>query len=185
METRQLKAPKGANKKKRIIGRGTGTGKGGTAGRGHKGQNSRSGGGVRPGFEGGQMPLYRRLARRGFSNYPFKKEYTIINLVDLEKKFTEGETVNTASLKEKGLLKKVRLPVKILGKGEITKKLTVEVAKISGGAREKIEKAGGTVSASEMKKEEQQEAKPKKAKSEKAEKVEEKESENSDTMEKK
>jgi len=176
MEARQLKAPKGANKKKRIIGRGTGTGKGGTSGRGHNGQNSRSGGGVRPGFEGGQMPLYRRLARRGFSNYPFKKEYAIINLIDIESKFTEGETVNTATLKEKGLLKKVKLPVKLLGNGEITKKLTIEVAKISASAREKIEKAGGTVTATEKKQEEPQTEKPKKTepKKAKAEKAEDK-----------
>ncbi len=144
-----LYAPKGANKKKRIVGRGSSSGRGTTAGRGNKGQQSRSGGKTYVGFEGGQMPLYRRIARRGFSNYPFKKEYLVLNLCDLELKFSDGETVNTATLSEKGMINKNAKPlVKILSNGDITKKLTVEVAKVSSSAKEKIEKAGGTVSVS-------------------------------------
>ncbi|MCM1321507.1 MAG: 50S ribosomal protein L15 [Bacteroides sp.] len=143
-----LKAPQGANKKKRIVGRGSSSGRGTTAGRGNKGQQSRSGGKVYIGFEGGQMPLYRRIAQRGFSNYPFRKEYAVFNLKDLESKYSDGETVNMESLVLKGLLRKTKLPVKILGDGEISKKLTVSVDKVSASAKEKIEKAGGTVTVS-------------------------------------
>ncbi len=139
-----LHAPKGATKNKKRLGRGIGSGRGKTAGKGHKGQNARSGGGVRPGFEGGQMPLFRRIARRGFSNYPFKVVYAIVNLEDLDG-FAAGEKVTKESLVEKGLLKKRCGLVKILGKGEISKKLEVEIDKVSASAREKIEKAGGTV----------------------------------------
>ena len=92
----ELKAPKGANKKKRIVGRGNG-GRGGTCGRGDKGQNARSGGGVRPGFEGGQMPLYRRIARKGFSNSPFKKDVLVLNVGELNQKFTNGDTISMAT----------------------------------------------------------------------------------------
>lgn len=140
-----LTAPQGANKKRKIVGRGSSSGLGSTAGKGNKGQQSRSGGKTYIGFEGGQMPLYRRIARRGFSNYPFKKEYACFNLVDLEEKFNDGETVNSKSLKEKGLLNKTVDGIKILGNGDITKKLTVEVDKISASAKEKIEKAGGSI----------------------------------------
>ena len=140
----QIKAPVGANKKKTIVGRGTGS-KGRTSGRGHDGQNSRSGGGTRPGFEGGQMPLYRRIAHRGVSNYPFKKEYTVLNVSKLESKFKDGEIVNEGTLREKGLLKGKNGLVKILGDGEIKAKLDVQVEKVTSGAREKIEKAGGKV----------------------------------------
>lgn len=140
----QIKAPVGANKKKSIVGRGTGS-KGRTAGRGRDGQNSRSGGGTRPGFEGGQMPLYRRIAHRGFSNYPFKEIYTVINVSKLEEKFKDGDVVNEDSLREKGLLKGKKSLVKILGDGEITIKLDVQVKKIAKSAKEKIEKAGGKV----------------------------------------
>ncbi|HOJ99421.1 MAG TPA: 50S ribosomal protein L15 [Termitinemataceae bacterium] len=139
-----LHAPEGANKKGRRVGRGQGSGRGTTAGRGNKGQKSRSGGKTYVGFEGGQMPLYRRLAQRGFSNYPFKKEYQVVNLARLEAVYNNGETVDVASLIQKGLVKKAA-PVKILGTGEITKKLEVKVDAISGSAKEKIEKAGGTV----------------------------------------
>ncbi len=145
----QLHAPAGANRKKIIVGRGQGSGIGGTAGKGNKGQQSRSGGKTYPGFEGGQMPLYRRLAHRGFCNTPFAKKYAIVNLIDLESHYENGETVNTETLIKKGLVKKV-LPVKLLGKGEFSKKLTVEVAKVSQSAKEKIEKAGGTVTATEQ-----------------------------------
>jgi large subunit ribosomal protein L15 len=140
-----LTAPQGANKKKKIVGRGSSSGRGTTAGRGNKGQQSRSGGKTYVGFEGGQMPLYRRIARRGFSNYPFKKEYVCFNLTDLEAKFADGETVNYETLRAKGLVNKVIDGVKILGNGDVTKKLNIEVEKISASAKEKIERAGGTV----------------------------------------
>jgi len=140
----QIKAPVGANKKKSIVGRGTGS-KGRTAGRGHDGQNSRSGGGTRPGFEGGQMPLYRRIAHRGFSNYPFKEIYTVINVSRLAEKFKDGDVVNEKSLRAKGLLKGKKSLVKILGNGDINIKLDIQVKKITNGAKEKIEKAGGKV----------------------------------------
>ena len=145
-----LNAPYGANKKKKIVGRGQGSGLGSTAGRGNKGQQSRSGGKVYVGFEGGQMPLYRRIAIRGFSNYPFKKEYAIFNLSELELKFADGETVNAESLGAKGLLKK-NLPIKVLGNGEITKKLTFSIDKVSASAKAKIEKAGGKIVSCENK----------------------------------
>jgi large subunit ribosomal protein L15 len=140
----QLHAPKGANKKKVIVGRGQSSGLGTTAGRGNKGQNSRSGGKTYPGFEGGQMPLYRRLAHRGFDNSQFAVKFAIVNLFDLESHYENGETVDAESLIKKGLVKKI-LPLKLLGKGEITKKLTVKVDKISASAKEKVEKAGGSV----------------------------------------
>lgn len=143
-----LSAPQGANKKKRIVGRGSSSGRGTTAGRGNKGQQSRSGGKTYVGFEGGQMPLYRRIARRGFSNYPYRKEYAVVNLELIVAKFAEGDTVNRESLIEKGLLKKSALLVKILGNGDVDKKLTVCADKVSAGAKEKIEKAGGSVSVS-------------------------------------
>lgn len=143
-----LSAPQGANKKKHIVGRGSSSGRGTTAGRGNKGQQSRSGGKTYVGFEGGQMPLYRRIARRGFSNYPYRKEYAVVNLELIAAKFAEGDTVNRESLIEKGLLKKSALLVKILGNGDVDKKLTVCADKVSAGAKEKIEKAGGSVSVS-------------------------------------
>jgi large subunit ribosomal protein L15 len=139
-----LHAPEGANKKKRIVGRGQGSGRGTTAGRGNKGQQSRSGGKTYVGFEGGQMPLYRRLAHRGFSNYPFKKAFQVINLGEIEKRYADGEEVSAASLVLKGLAKGA-MPVKILGDGEFTKKLNFKVEAISKTAKEKIEKAGGAI----------------------------------------
>jgi large subunit ribosomal protein L15 len=139
-----LHAPEGANKRRRILGRGQGSGRGTTAGKGNKGQKSRSGGKTYVGFEGGQMPLYRRLAHRGFSNYPFKKEYQIVNLGDIAKKFEESEIVDAASLLKKGLAKG-KSPVKILGNGEFAKKLSFNVDAVSASAKEKIEKAGGGV----------------------------------------
>ena len=147
-----LSAPQGANKKSKRVGRGSSSGLGTTAGKGNKGQQSRSGGKTYVGFEGGQMPLYRRIARKGFSNYPFKKEYVCINVELLETKFNDGETVNKASLVEKGFISsKSNSMVKVLGNGEITKKLTVEVDKVSASAKEKIEKAGGSVKTAESK----------------------------------
>ena len=139
-----LHAPKGANRQKKVLGRGQGSGKGTTSGKGHKGQKARSGGKTYVGFEGGQMPLYRRLARRGFSNAPFKKEWQIVNLGEIEKYYNEGETVNLASLIEKGILKG-SAPVKILSVGDFTKKLSFMVASASAVAKEKIEKAGGEI----------------------------------------
>lgn len=140
-----LIAPAGACKQKRRVGRGSSSGLGSTAGKGNKGQQSRSGGKVYVGFEGGQMPLYRRIARRGFSNYWFKKEFAIVNLRDLEARFADGETVNKETLVSKGLANKADELIKVLGDGELTKKLTVTVDKVSASAKEKIEKAGGSV----------------------------------------
>ncbi len=144
----ELHAPQGANKAPKRVGRGSSSGLGTTAGKGNKGQQSRSGEKTYVGFEGGQMPLYRRIARRGFSNEPFKKEYAIFNLQQLEEKYADGETVDSASLTAKGLLTKNADGIKVLGNGEITKKLTVCVDKVSGSAKEKIEKAGGSVKVS-------------------------------------
>lgn len=126
-------------------GRGAGSGNGKTAGRGHKGQNARSGGGVRPGFEGGQMPLYRRLPKRGFNNKRFAPQFIEVNVSDLEK-FVDGAEVTIEILAAAGIitLPKVNDGVKILGNGELTKKLTVKATKFSASAKEKIEKAGGT-----------------------------------------
>lgn len=143
MSENTLKAPLGANKNRKILGRGRATGVGKTSGKGHKGQKARSGGGVRPGFEGGQMPLYRRVAARGFSNHPFKVEHVVINLSSLEKVYSDGETVSLDTLVAKGLVKKSETLVKILGNGEIKKKLNVEIPAVSASARAKIEKAGG------------------------------------------
>ena len=122
-------------------GRGTGSGNGKTAGKGHKGQNARSGGGVRPGFEGGQSPLYRKLPKRGFHN-KFGTEYAIINVSKLNA-FEDGETVNLEALINKGIIRQANDGHKVLGNGEITKKLTVEASVFSATAKEKIEAAGG------------------------------------------
>ena len=141
MKLHELSPAAGSTKAPKRIGRGAGSGTGKTAGKGHKGQNARSGGGVRPGFEGGQMPLQRRIPKRGFNNI-FATNYAIINVSDLNK-FEDGAVVDTAALKEAGLVKKVMDGVKVLGNGELTKKLTVCAAKFSATAKEKIEKAGG------------------------------------------
>ena len=122
-------------------GRGTGSGNGKTAGKGHKGQNARSGGGVRPGFEGGQIPLYRKLPKRGFHN-KFAKNYAIVNVSALNV-FEDGATVNLAALMEKGIIRNAYDGLKVLGNGEIAKKLTVEASVFSATATEKIEAAGG------------------------------------------
>ncbi|MFQ5867007.1 MAG: 50S ribosomal protein L15 [bacterium] len=142
MQLSKLTCNIGSRHKKRV-GRGPGSGHGGTSCRGTKGQRSRSGGGVRLGFEGGQMPLIRRLPKRGFTRI-FKEEYNIVNLRSLEEKFNDNDEVTPSSLKERGLIKK-DLPIRILGSGEITKRLKVKVAGFSKSAREKILKAGGTV----------------------------------------
>ena len=149
MEGFNIRAPKGQKKNKRL-GRGVGSGHGKTAGKGTKGQKARAGGGVRLGFEGGQMPLFRRIARRGFSNYPFKKIFQVINVSDLNR-FADGETVTAETLAAKGLAKKPRVMVKILGAGELTRRLVVEVAHVSASARAKIAAMGGEVKAGEVK----------------------------------
>ena len=143
MKLHELKAPEGASRAPKRKGRGTGTGNGTTAGRGMNGQNSRSGGGVRLGFEGGQMPLYRRIPKRGFTNV-WGTEYTTINVTELNR-FEDGTVVNREVLEEAGVIKQVKDGVKILGNGEITKKLTVQANKFSKTAQEKIEAAGGKV----------------------------------------
>ena len=139
-----LRAPQGANKQKKILGRGQGCGRGTTSGKGHKGQQARSGGKTYGGFEGGQMPLYRRLAHRGFSNYPFKKEWQIVNLGEIDKRYAASETVDLTSLYQKKLVKGTA-PVKILANGDLSKSLNFRVTAISASAKEKIEKAGGSV----------------------------------------
>ena len=139
----QIVKPAGATTRKTIVGRGASS-KGRACGRGHDGQNSRSGGGVRLGFEGGQMPLYRRLARRGCSNYPFRVERQPISLAELERVFAEGETVSAETLKAKGLIKG-QVEAKILADGELAKKLVIEGVKVSAAAAEKIKAVGGEV----------------------------------------
>ena len=140
-----LHAPKGAHKRRRIVGRGQGSGLGTTAGKGNKGQQSRSGGKTYPGFEGGQMPLYRRIPHRGFTNTSFKKDWQVVNIRDLDVKFEKGETVDGATLVARGLVKKADGLIKVLGMGDLTKSLVVSVDKVSAQAKEKIEKAGGKV----------------------------------------
>ena len=137
----ELKAAEGATKVRKRRGRGQGTGQGTTGGRGMNGQNSRSGGGVRLGFEGGQMPLYRRIPKRGFTNR-FAKEFAEVNVVDLNR-FEEGTVVDFDLMLQSGLVKQVKDGVKVLGNGELKKKLTVKAEKFSKSAAEKIEKAGG------------------------------------------
>ena len=141
MKLHELSPAAGSNPKSYRKGRGPGSGNGKTAGKGHKGQNARSGGGVRPGFEGGQLPLYRRLPKRGFTNR-FAKNYTIVNLDALEC-FEDGTVVDAALLLAEGIVSAVRDGIKVLGKGEITKKLTVKAAVFSASAQEKIAAAGG------------------------------------------
>lgn len=139
----ELKPNPGARHSKKRVGRGQASGQGKTAGRGSKGQNSRSGGGVRPGFEGGQLPLFMRIPKRGFNNIN-RKEYAIVNVSDLNQ-FEEGTVVTPELLIEKKLVKKVYSGIKILGQGSLEKKLTVKANKFSSSAIESIEKAGGTV----------------------------------------
>ena len=143
MKLNELSPPKGSRKPRKRLGRGVGSGKGKTAGRGTKGYNSRSGGGVRPGFEGGQMPLHRRLPKRGFTNI-FKKKIAIINIRDLAK-FESGSVVDEAALVRAGLVKGRRDGIKLLGHGEIKIPLTIKVNMLSESAREKIIEAGGNI----------------------------------------
>ncbi len=142
MNLHELSPAPGSTKRKKRVGRGNGSGWGKTAGKGHKGQKARSGGGVRPGFEGGQMPLARRVPKRGFNNI-FALRFAAIN-VDALNVFDDGAVIDEQALVEKGIVKKPYDGVKILGGGELKKKLTVKTAKISGSAAEKITAAGGT-----------------------------------------
>ena len=142
MKLHELSPAEGSVKARFRKGRGAGSGNGKTAGKGHKGQNARSGGGVRPGFEGGQLPLYRKLPKRGFSNYRFTKNYAEVNVKSLNK-FNDGDVVDCAALVAQGIIKNVFDGVKVLGEGELTKKLTVKAAVFSASAKEKIEAVGG------------------------------------------
>ena len=136
--------PKGSNRDKKRRGRGPGSGQGKTGGRGHKGQKARSGGGIPPWFEGGQMPLNRRLPKRGFTNI-FKKTFQLVNVDELEARFDTGAAVNGLSLAEAGLIKYADRPVKLLGRGKVEKSFTIEVAKASKTAVAAVEAAGGKV----------------------------------------
>ena len=146
MRLHDLKPTPGSRHRRRRVGRGESSGLGKTSGKGNKGQKARSGASIRPGFEGGQMPLARRLPKKGFNNAQFKTQYAIVNLVDLEIKFADGDEVNEQTLRNVGLIKGTFDGVKVLANGELTKKLTVAVEKVSATAKEKIEKAGGSVS---------------------------------------
>lgn len=141
MKLHELKPSEGSRRERNRVGRGIGSGNGKTSGRGHKGQNSRSGGGVRPGFEGGQNPIFRRLPKRGFTN-PNRKEYAIVNLDQLNR-FEDGTEVTPELLLETGVVSKLRDGVKVLGEGKLESKVTVKAHKFSSSAKEAIEAAGG------------------------------------------
>lgn len=143
MKLNELKSPEGARKRKRRIGRGQGSGRGKTSGRGHKGQKSRSGGSIPPWFEGGQMPIARRLPMKGFKN-PSRRAYEVINLSDLERSGLEGE-VTVGVLRAAGVVTRSKMPVKLLGMGEITKAVDLKIHAVSGTALEKIKAAGGSI----------------------------------------
>jgi large subunit ribosomal protein L15 len=147
MMIHDITAKVGAHKKRTRVGRGEGSGKGGTSGRGHKGAKSRAGWSSRPGYQGGSTPIARRFPKRGFSNAGFRSLFHEVNVDALEKHFDSGATVDAAALVAKGLIRDVKLPVKVLGNGELKKKLTVNAAKFSATAKTKIEKAGGTAAA--------------------------------------
>ncbi len=146
MKLHDLQPTPGSKHRRRRVGRGESSGLGKTSGKGHKGQKSRSGASIRPGFEGGQMPLARRLPKKGFNNAQFKTKYALVNVSDLEIKFADGDTVNEESLRALDMVKGTFDGIKVLGMGDLAKKLTVDVEKVSATAKEKIEKAGGTVS---------------------------------------
>jgi large subunit ribosomal protein L15 len=143
MKLSELRPAEGAKTQRKRIGRGKGSGLGKTAGKGHKGLRARSGGGTKPGYEGGQMPMQRRLPKRGFTNI-FRKEWTVINVKDLNR-FEPGSVVDAEALRSEGLMKRSTTGVKLLGSGEITRKLTVKVDRASKAAVEKVHAAGGTV----------------------------------------
>lgn len=145
MRLDQITAQAGAHRRRKRVGRGEASGHGKTCGRGNKGCQSRAGGGTRPLHEGGQMPIFRRLPKRGFSNFEFRTEYQVVNLARLDQAFSAGQTVNVESLRQHGLVSSEAPLVKILGTGGLSKKLTVEAHAFSASAAEAIEKAGGTV----------------------------------------
>lgn len=145
MKLNELKPAPGSKKTRKRVGRGESSGLGKTCGKGSNGQKSRSGASIPAGFEGGQMPLIKRVPKRGFSNYPFKKEYALINVMDLEELFDDETEITAELLLESGVIKKVLDGIKVLGDGDITKKFTVKVQKISESAKNKIEAAGGKV----------------------------------------
>ena len=144
MKLHDMHPQEGSTHKRKIVGRGPGSGLGKTSGKGHKGQNARSGGGVRPGFEGGQLPLFRRLPKRGFSNARFKKVYAVVNLDSLNS-FSDGDVVTPEVLIEKGIVTKELSGIKVLGEGTLEKKLTIKAHKFSKSAEEKIVAAGGKI----------------------------------------
>lgn len=145
MNIHDLSPAPGSRRKAKRLGQGIASGTGKTAGKGHKGHKARAGGGVRPGFEGGQMPLARRVPKRGFNNARFAREYQIVNVSSLNDKFEAGREVTAHDLLNAGLIRSDSLPVKILAKGDLAKALTLKVDAVSGGARAKIEAAGGKV----------------------------------------
>ena len=159
MRLHDIKPNPGAKHRRKRLGSGESSGLGKTCGRGHKGQKSRSGGGPRSTFEGGQMPLYRRLPKRGFNNARFKKIYAVVNVGLLEDSFDEGALINDQSLREQGIVKGKYDGIKILGAGEVSKKFKLSVNKVSDSAKEKIEKAGGSIELS-IKSEEPEAEKP-------------------------
>jgi large subunit ribosomal protein L15 len=144
MDLSSLKAPAGATKKRKRVGRGDASGHGGTSGKGDKGQKARSGGKVRAGFEGGQMPMARRLPKRGFRN-PFREKFVAVNLTDLCRKFSKGDVIDEVALLASGIVKKKGNDIKILAKGEIDFPVTIKIAKISQAAKNKITAAGGSI----------------------------------------
>ncbi len=148
MRLHDLKPNDGAKHRTKRLGCGESSGQGKTSGKGHKGQRARSGGSLRPGFEGGQMPLHRRLPKKGFSNVRFAKKGAVLNVADLEARFDAGQVINEAALREARLVKGSSDYVKILGVGELTKALTLEGLAVSASAREKVEKAGGSIAES-------------------------------------
>lgn len=145
MNLHNLKTNPGSKHRIKRLGKGESSGLGKTSGKGHKGQKARSGGGVRVGFEGGQMPINRRLPKRGFNNVRFADKVVVVNTAHLQKFFEEGDTVNEETLRAKGLVKGAFDQIKVLGNGDLGKKLTVSVDALSASAKEKIEKAGGSV----------------------------------------
>lgn len=147
MNLHDLQPNPGAKHRRKRLGCGESSGLGKTSGKGHKGQKARSGGGVRPGFEGGQMPLHRRLPKRGFNNIQFRDHFVIVNVSQLDANFEDGAEVNEATLRESGLIRGQFDKIKVLGQGELSKKLIVKVDKLSASAKEKIEKAGGSIEA--------------------------------------
>lgn len=147
MQLQDVKPRPGAKQRRKRLGCGESSGKGKTCGKGNKGQMARAGRGIRPGFEGGQMPMHRRLPKKGFNNAQFKEVVEVVNVGELNNAFQDGSVVNEAALREAGLVSRSCDTVKVLGAGDLSVKLTIEGAKVSAAAREKIEKAGGSIAA--------------------------------------